>query len=277
MAPVVSAKTSVPLDRAPVRFAVLGLVLFAVCLMTLPHAGAQPKPAPQSGVAAPAVEQGIRWQALNPAQRAALRPLEGGWASTNANQKQKWLEIASRFPTLQQDERTRIQARMTEWAQLSAEQRRDARVNFQQAQQVAPRDRRSQWEAYQSLPPEEKNKLAARAAPRNDAGPQDERANPGGRTSLSAQPAKANIVPNPAFSAPPRAVAPTVQQAQPGATTTLLSRRPEPPAHQQTGLPKIGGGPNFVDKATLLPQRGPQGAAATRSASASAAEGTQRR
>lgn len=277
MAPVVSAKPLTAFDRAPVKAAVMGLALLAALLTASPHVGAQPKSAPQSGGVVPAVEQGVRWQELNQAQRAALRPLEGSWTSINANQKQKWLEMATRFPTLQQDERTRIQARMTEWAQLSAEQRRDARVNFQQAQQVAPQDRRSQWEAYQSLPPEEKDKLAARAAPRNGAGPRDERATLGDRTGLSAQPAKANIVPNPAFSTPPRPVAPTVQQAQPGATTTLISRRPEPPAHQQTGLPKIGGGSNFVDKATLLPQRGPQGAATTRSASASATEASQRR
>jgi hypothetical protein len=50
-------------------------------------------------------------------------------------------------------------------------------------------------------------------------------------------------------------------QAGPGATTTLVTRRPTPPAHQQTGLPKIAATPEFVNKSTLLPQRGPQGAA----------------
>src|SRR4029453_3048865 len=45
-------------------------------------------------------------------------------------------------------------------------------------------------------------------------------------------------------------------------STTLMSRRPTPPAHQQTGLPKIAATPGFVDRSTLLPQRGPQGAAA---------------
>ena len=76
--------------------------------------------------------------------------------------------------------------------------------------------------------------------------------------------------------AAPKPVAPTVVQAQPGATTTLISKRPAPPAHQQTGLPKIAATPGFVDKSTLLPQRGPQGAA-TRSAAASEAQSTLRR
>jgi Protein of unknown function (DUF3106) len=252
-------------------------MLAVACLLTSPHVGAQPKAPPQGGTPVPAAEQGARWQELNASQRASLRPLEQSWPGIDANQKQKWLEIATRFPTLQPEEKSRIQARMTEWAQLSAAQRRDARVNYQQARQVAPRDRRSQWEAYQSLPPEEKSKLAARAAPRDAASLRDEQTRLDDRMSLSAQPAKTNIVPNPAFAAAPRPVAPTVQQAQPGATTTLISRRPVPPAHQQTGLPKIGGGSNFVDKATLLPQRGPQGAATTRAPGASAPEAKPRR
>ena len=76
-------------------------------------------------------------------------------------------------------------------------------------------------------------------------------------------------MPNPAFAAPPRAVAPTVVQAASGATTSLMNKRPAPPTHQQPGLPKIAASPGFVDRATLLPQRGPQGAA-TRSADAAA-------
>lgn len=276
MAPAPPEKSS-SFDRRATRVGAAGLVLALAWLLAPPHVGAQPQVAPQAGTPVPAVEQGARWQELNPGQRAALRPLEQSWPGIDANQKQKWLEIATRFPALQPDEKSRIQARMTEWARLSAAQRRDARVNYQQARQVAPRDRRSQWEAYQSLPPEEKSKLAARAAPRDAASLRDERARLDDRMSLSGRPAKANIVPNPAFAAAPRPVSPTVQQAQPGATTTLISRRPVPPAHQQTGLPKIGGGSNFVDKTTLLPQRGPQGAATTRSAGASAPEAKPRR
>ena len=79
---------------------------------------------------------------------------------------------------------------------------------------------------------------------------------------------KTNIVPNPAYAAPPMPVNSMALQAQPGATTTSIAKRPTPPAHQQTGLPKIAASPGFVDKSTLLPKRGPQGAA-TRSAAAS--------
>jgi hypothetical protein len=47
-----------------------------------------------------------------------------------------------------------------------------------------------------------------------------------------------------------------------------MTARAAPPAHHQTGMPKIAATPGFVDPATLLPKRGPQGAA-VRSAAAS--------
>jgi hypothetical protein len=281
MPPARSKESAVAEGHALVA-AVAWLALASVCLLAPPHAGAQalmqPQAKPRIGTPVLPVQDGVHWSDLTPAQQGTLRPLERDWGAISAYQRQKWLEIAARFPTLQPSEKARIQARMTEWAKLTTEQRQQARVNYQQAKKVAPQDRRSQWEAYQSLPPEEKSKLAARAAPREAAGNlKRERTDLSDRMGLSAQPSKTNIVPNPAFAAPPRTVAPTVQQAQPGATTTLISRIPAPPAHQQTGLPKIGGGSNFVDKATLLPQRGPQGAAAARSAAASAPEAPPRR
>jgi hypothetical protein len=47
--------------------------------------------------------------------------------------------------------------------------------------------------------------------------------------------------------------APTASQ-RPGVTTTLLTRRATPPAHQRDGAPKIAAGPNSVDRTTLLPK-----------------------
>lgn len=61
-----------------------------------------------------------------------------------------------------------------------------------------------------------------------------------------------------------RPVTPTVVQVKPGVTTTLVNKTPSPPLHNQPGLPKITATPGFVDPQTLLPSRGPQGAAAIR-------------
>ncbi|HEV7915678.1 MAG TPA: DUF3106 domain-containing protein [Albitalea sp.] len=217
---------------------------------------------------AKADEAGPKWSQLTPAQRSSLKPLERDWSTIEADRKRKWMDIAGRMPSMPPAERDRVQARMTEWARLSPQQRGQARLAYQEAKQVAPQDRQARWEAYQALTAEQKHQLQARAA--RPVPPAPKAAVTAQQRSDKPQ-AKSNIVPNPAFAAPPKPVAPTVVQAQPGATTTLISKRPVPPAHQQTGMPKITATPGFVDKTTLLPQRGPQGAA-TRSAAASGAE-----
>jgi Protein of unknown function (DUF3106) len=247
--------------------AVIGL---AVSLGAPQHALAQTAALTQPS------ENGVRWQDLAAGHRAVLKPLEKDWRGIGAEQKLKWIELAARFPALSAEERGRVQARMTEWAQMSPQERGQARINFQEAKQVSPQDRQAQWEAYQALSPEQKRQLAARATPvaKESSRPVaalPARSSNSGDMADDTPPAKSNIVPNPAHAQPLRQVTPTVVQAQPGATTTLITKRPVPPPHQQTGLPKIAATPEFVDKATLLPQRGPQGAA-TRSAAASSAQ-----
>jgi hypothetical protein len=215
----------------------------------------------------PRAEEGIRWSKLKPAQREVLKPLEQDWAGIDAQRKLKWLQIADRLPNMPPDERARVQTRMTEWARMTPEQRGQARMRFEEARQLPAEDRRLRWEAYQALSPEEKHQFAARAAAaRNPATSGSSahlaaapRVTDGAHADL-AQP-KSNIVPNPAFAVPSRPVAPTVVQAAPGATTTLVTRRPTPPPHQQTGVPKVAATPEFVNRTTLLPKRGPQGAA----------------
>lgn len=64
-----------------------------------------------------------------------------------------------------------------------------------------------------------------------------------------------------------------IVQARPGATTRSMATPPSPPLHQQSGLPLIAATPGFVDPATLLPQRGPQGAATRSAPPASAPSG----
>lgn len=213
--------------------------------------------------AAPAfAEEGPGWSSLSPAQRQALAPLQRDWPSIDANRKQKWLEVAARFPRLPADERQRVKERMAAWAALSPSERTRARLQFQESRQISPEERQAQWEAYRSLPEDERKALAQRA--RRQARPAQPASGSGAAT---AGVAKNNVV-EPARTPPPRPVAPTVVQANPGATTTTMATRAAPPPHHQPGLPKIVATPGFVDPATLLPRRGPQGAA-VRSAAAS--------
>jgi hypothetical protein len=239
-----------------------GLIALAVGPIGLHGAWAQSGGTPRPVAAGP--ESGPRWQDLTPAQRAALKPLAVDWAGIDAARKQKWLEIANRYPKMPPQEQERLSARMAEWARMSPGERGQARLNFQSARDLSPQERQARWEAYQSLPPEQRSKLAARAAPGSSTLRKDGKAGavrrPAPPPADTVQP-KSNIVPNPSYAATPRPVAPTVVQAAPGATTSLISKRPAPPTHQQPGLPKIAATPGFVDKQTLLPQRGAQGAA----------------
>ncbi len=194
-----------------------------------------------------------------------MKPLEREWASIDGLRKRKWLEIADRYPGMPPQDQARLQTRMGEWARLTPQERGQVRLNYQEARQAPAQDRQASWEAYQALPPEQRRELADRAAP---AAASASRPGPTGAKALpAAQPdkrigpqPKSNIVPDPALVAQPRPVAPTVVQAKPGATTTLMSKPPTPPAHQPTGLPKIAATPEFIDKKTLLPQAGAQGA-----------------
>lgn len=203
-------------------------------------------------------DQQPSWSALTPAQRAALAPLRQDWAGIDAARKQKWVEVAQKFPTLSQPERDRIQQRMAEWARMTPVERGRARLHFQESRLILPGERQALWEAYQALPQEEKQALAARAAsptPGAKLSPARQQARP------SEPVAKQNLVPGASGRGSTRPVAPTVVQARPGASTQLISRPPAPPVHHQAGLPKITATRGFVDPATLLPMRGPQAAA----------------
>ena len=222
-----------------------------------------PVPHPPIATTATRAEAGVRWQALTPVQRQALGPLEREWPGIAAARKQKWLVIADRYPTLPAPERTRITERMTEWARLTPAERGEVRLRYQEARQVPAPARSERWQEYQKLPADAKQQLAARAAGSAASGARPE-PSPGAKPAFPARDAtqaKANVVPNPALAQPPRQVSPTVVQATPGATTRLITRPVTPPAHQQSGMPKIAATPEFVNRSTLLPRRGPQAAA----------------
>lgn len=206
------------------------------------------------------------WSALSPAQQSVLAPLRRDWASITPAQQQKWLEVANRYGGLPPDERARVQQRMSEWSRMSTADRARARLNFTEARQISPEDRQRQWDAYRALPADQRRALAERA----QAKPSPK---PATRRDLAAQPEKSSVVRAPA-SPQPRTVGPTVVQRGPGASTKLVSTPSKPPLHQQAGLPKVAATPDFVDAATLLPQRGAQAAGAARpAASGSDAKG----
>ncbi len=192
----------------------------------------------------------VAWAALTVQQQTALAPLKRDWQSIDAGRQHKWLDVAARFTTLSPAEQERIQDRMGDWARMTPDQRSRARLNYQELRQLDAGERQTRWQAYQSLPGERRNEFARQAKqPAPEA------------TRSREDAAKSAVVTSQGQAAAIHAVTPTTVQARPGATTNLISQMPSPPAHQQTGLPKMTAKPGFVDPNTLLPRRGVQGAA----------------
>lgn len=217
--------------------------------------------------AAPAwATERVAWTRLTPVQQQALGPLQADWASLSPDRQSKWLEVAARFPSMNAAERQRLHAHMVDWVRMTPQQRRTARLQFQEARRVSTEDRQAAWKAYQALPETERQRLAEQ---RVRPAPPPAAVLP---ASVQAPKAKSNVVQtSPAV--PKQAAAAALQQSRSGATTSPMNQTPPPPTTIQHGLPKIAATAGFVDPATLLPRRGPQGAAAVRSApAASAAE-----
>jgi hypothetical protein len=156
------------------------------------------------------------WAELTAAQQRALAPLGATWRSLSEAHKRKWLALSRNYPRMSADDQSRLHSRMTEWANLSPQQRTQARLNFAETKRVAVPDKKAAWQAYQALPPEEKKRLAAGAA--------------------AAKP-------------PPPPTAAAVRPVPPA----KLARVPQ---RKATHTPGIAVAPSQVDQNTLLPQPG---------------------
>jgi hypothetical protein len=123
---------------------------------TLQASAANP---PARSSAAPASNSS--WQSLQSSQKKALAPLAPHWAQISQAQKNKWLAMSNNFDNLSTKEQAILHERMAEWASLTPQQRAQARLNFNQTKTLDADAKKTQWESYQALSPEDKKKLAA--------------------------------------------------------------------------------------------------------------------
>lgn len=106
------------------------------------------------------------WQNLTSQQQLALRPLAAKWTSLPDASKRKWLAISKNYSSLSAPEQAKMHSRMAEWVGLSQGQRSAARLQYARTKQLTPAEKAATWQAYQALSAEERQKLAAKAAPR---------------------------------------------------------------------------------------------------------------
>ncbi len=117
------------------------------------------KSAPQNGTSS-APQSKPLWADLTPAQQLSLKPLAANWTSLSEAHKRKWIAFAQNYPKMTPADQSRLHSRMTEWANLSPQQRTQARLNFAETKKLSADEKVSTWQAYQALTPEEKSRLA---------------------------------------------------------------------------------------------------------------------
>lgn len=140
----------------------------AVTMETVAQAPAPGSDAPRNGLPQRRrMAAGPNWKELTEAQQKILRPLEKRWPFIGEVQKRRWIVMTESFDTLPAQEQIKLRDRMESWANFSAQQRSQARLNFAITNRMAPQDKWAQWQAYQALSDEQKRALAAKATPRS--------------------------------------------------------------------------------------------------------------
>ncbi len=152
-------------------FAVLPVLAFAV--WARPSFADTPPAAPApAATAAPAAatiaasksEVKPAWSELTPAQQDVLTPLASQWPQLDGNHKVKWIAISNKYPAMTPEQQKRLKQNIADWAKLTPEQHRLARESYAKAKKLNPEQKTAQWQQYQQLPEEQKQKLAADAA-----------------------------------------------------------------------------------------------------------------
>ncbi|MBW8759680.1 MAG: DUF3106 domain-containing protein [Burkholderiales bacterium] len=199
---------------------------------------------------------GPTWNELSPPHRQILAPLANDWNALDSRSKERWIDVAGRFHKMPPDEQQRATQRMGEWAHMSIQQRTRARTVFQETRGLSKEEREARWKAYQALPEEKKRELAATRAAAPASAPSNAAfARRHAPPAVDVVQPKNNLIGGSASARSSAGSAPLlVEPKRPGVTTTLLTRRATPPAHQREGAPKIAVGPNAVDRTTLLPK-----------------------
>lgn len=147
----------------------LAQTVAATPVLAQPSAKAAGNATPAKSASVLKVSPKAAWQDLTPAQQLSLKPLAANWSTLGEGQQRKWIAIAKSYPTLAPAEQVKLHSRMTDWVSLSPQQRDQARLNFAQSKQLEPTQKADKWQAYQSLSPQEKQKLAI-AAPSKPSG-----------------------------------------------------------------------------------------------------------
>jgi hypothetical protein len=194
------------------------------------------------------------WNSLSTEQKRLLEPLAAEWSSLEPANRVRWIELTARHHSMPSEEQRLLEERIASWARLSPIERQQARQSFKQVLQAKPQDLEAKWEAYQALPPEQREALAGKAAQKRQ---------PTTTSAAGVAPTSAAVVspperkpgaalipmPLPTTSRQPQGTA--LLQAKPGVTTVLITQRPAPAASK---IRRQFFDAKQLDNKTLLPK-----------------------
>jgi len=103
------------------------------------------------------------WAELTPIQQKVLAPLALEWNKLDTNHKLKWLAITAKYATMTPEQQNRLEKNISDWANMTPEQHRLARQSYARAKKLDAEQKTAQWQQYQQLPEEQKQRLAADA------------------------------------------------------------------------------------------------------------------
>lgn len=172
---------------------------------------------------------GPEWQDITAAQRQILEPLHLQWPAMGALTKRRWLVLANRYPHMDEKEQAKLHERMLSWASLSAQQRNQARLNFENAKRLTPDELLAKWQEYQALTAAEKERLKAE-------GLKAEQARKAKNTRRKLMRSKPTVRPAPTVVAPAQVEALPLE-TPPHAASTSVVTPPQPV--QATPLPPL--------------------------------------
>ncbi len=210
---------------------------------------------PKPSLAVPATLISPEWQTLSADQQRLLKPLAAEWNTLEAASRVRWIELTARHNSMPAEEQRLLEERIASWALLSPAERQQARQSFQQVRQTKPQDLQAKWEAYQALPPEQREALAGKAAQKRQpaAVSAASTATAGAASAADRKPATGpSLSPMPAPITSARQLpGSALLQAKPGATTVLITQRPAPVASK---VRRQFFDPKQLDDKTLLPR-----------------------
>ena len=187
---------------------------------------------------------GPSWNELTRQQREVLTPLKERWSNMGELTKRRWISLAEGFEQLPPEGQDKLRERMQTWANLSVQQRNQARLNFYSSRQLSQEDLQAKWDAYQALSAEEKRRLAAKAAPKARGAANALR--PQAKRKLATIPAASNAAPSvanpPKIPLPPPPAAMPARPAAPIAPPPAVQTAPVvvPHAAPVISLPPLG-------------------------------------